>query len=67
MSESNFKLINVDGIEYKCVFRYGYNDHTYGGVYQNEMGKYIGQIEDIRMGDSDVVSRVTEFVKKNVF
>ena len=48
------KFFTVDGVRYKCTFMYGYNSHYYGTVYNDESGRYIGQLVDIRINYSDV-------------
>lgn len=60
------KFFIVDGVRYKCTFMYGYNGHYYGTVYNDESGRYIGQLVDIRIDDSDAEERVTEFIKNNI-
>ena len=60
------KIFTIDGVRYKCTFMYGYNDHYYGTVYNDETGRYIGQLVDIRKCDSEVEERVTNFVKENI-
>lgn len=60
------KLFTVDGVRYKCTFMYGYNSHYYGTVYNDETGRYIGQLTDIRIHDDDVEKRIIEFIKNNI-
>lgn len=57
------KIFVIDGTQYKCIFMYGYNSHHYATVYENETGKYLGQLVDIESDDSDIEKRVKEFVK----
>lgn len=57
------KLFTIDGIEYKCVFMYGYNSHSYATVYNNKNGQYLGQIVDINKNDSNVGERLNDFLK----
>lgn len=42
------KFIKVDDVEYKCVFFYGYNDKYYATIYDNNDGRYVGQLENVR-------------------
>lgn len=60
------KFFTVDGVRYKCTFMYGYNSHYYGTVYNDESGRYIGQLVDIKIDDYNVEKRVTEFIKNNI-
>lgn len=59
------KFFNINGVEYKAVFMYGYNGHYYCTVYNNESGRYLGQIVDIRKSDYDVEKRIAKFVDEN--
>lgn len=60
----NEKIIKIKDQEYKCVFQYGYNDHYYCTIYLNENGKYLGELTDIKSHDSDLISRIKQFIEK---
>lgn len=57
------KIFNISGVNYKCIFMYGYNDHYYATVYNDDEGRYIGQIVDIESCDKNVERRLINFLK----
>ena len=58
------RLLMVGGVEYKCVFFYGYNNHYYVTVYNNEDGSYIGQLVDTdkKISDSELVLKISTLI-----
>lgn len=64
--DSNEQIFKINGKNYKCRFMYGYNDHYYCVVYDNSNGRFLGEIVDIRKGDSDVKERVSEVINQTV-
>lgn len=59
------RLIVIDGIEYRCVFFYGYDSHYYTTVYENSNGKYVGELVDVMKtcGDRDLSNRIRNLKK----
>lgn len=61
--EKNFK---IDGINIKCVGYYGYNNHYYVTMYNDDSGEYLGQLTDAKLSESNIEKRITDFVKSVV-
>lgn len=56
-------IFTVDGVNYKAIFYYGYNNHYYATIYNDDTGAYLGQINDITQGESSTQKRLNNFVQ----
>lgn len=60
------KKFKIDGINIKCVGYYGYNNHYYVTMYNDDSGEYLGQLTDAKLSESNIEKRITDFVKSVV-
>ena len=49
----------------KCKETSGYDGHTYTIIYDNDDGRYIGEMQDINCRDSDFTNKLKKFLKLN--
>lgn len=59
------KLFIFSGTTFKCRFYNGYNGHFYCAIFNDATGEYIGEIEDIRDGESDTDKKIVDFLKQH--
>ena len=61
--EKIIKLRDCHIKEVKCCHTSGYNSHNYTIIYDNETGRYIGEIEDCYWEDSSFSRKLKKLVE----
>lgn len=57
--------VNKKNINTKCKSASGYDSHYYMIVYDNDNGRYIGEMQDVYFEDSNFKTKLKKFLKLN--
>lgn len=60
------KKIKVCSVNVKCLGYYGYNNHYYVTLFNDDSGDYLGELVDCKITDSNFTVKVENFLKANV-
>lgn len=61
------KNLVVNGVNIKCIGYYGYNNHYYVTLYNDDSGAYMGQLVDAKISDSNLEAKIEKLVKESVY
>lgn len=60
------KKVKVNGMNVKCLGYYGYNNHYYVTLFNDDSGQYLGELVDCQLHDSNFQKRLETFVNSLV-
>lgn len=58
-------IVNNKKLNIKCKNASGYDGHTYTIIYDNENGRYVGEIQDLYLDDRCFKTKLKDFLKLN--
>lgn len=57
--------INKKNLNIKCKEASGYDSHYYTIIYDNNDGRYLGEMQDVYLSDGNFKTKLKEFLRLN--
>ena len=57
--------INKKNLNIKCKEASGYDSHCYTIIYDNNDGRYLGEMQDVYLSDGNFKTKLKEFLRLN--